>query len=117
MPGIVTNVTAFGCFVDVGVHQDGLVHISEIADRFISDPNEVVKVSQQVKVRVTSVDVDRKRISLSMKTEKMSAEKPVNRENRTTRPAEKKSDNQRGGGKPRRPDRGGSFGSSLNIKL
>ena len=67
VPGIVTNVTAFGAFVDIGVHQDGLVHISQLADRFVKDPNEVVNVRQQVKVRVLEVDIARKRISLSMK--------------------------------------------------
>ena len=67
VPGIVTNVTAFGAFVDIGVHQDGLVHISQLADRFVKNPNEVVKVRQQVKVRVMAVDISRKRISLSMK--------------------------------------------------
>lgn len=67
LPGIVTNVTKFGAFVDVGVHQDGLVHISEMADRFIKDPSEIVKVKQKVNVRVISVDEKRKRISLSMK--------------------------------------------------
>ncbi len=67
VPGIVTNVTAFGAFVDVGVHQDGLVHISQLADRFVRDPAEVVKVAQRVQVRVLSVDLPRKRIALSMK--------------------------------------------------
>ena len=67
LPGIVTNVTNFGAFVDVGVHQDGLVHISQLADRFVRDPNEVVKVQQQVMVTVLEVDMDRGRISLSMK--------------------------------------------------
>ncbi len=67
LPGIVTNVTAFGAFVDVGVHQDGLVHISELANKFVKDPNEVVKVHQKVKVTVLQVDKDRKRIALSMK--------------------------------------------------
>ena len=67
LPGIVTNVTAFGAFVDVGVHQDGLVHISELADRFVKDPAEVVKVRQPVTVTVLSVDSERKRIALSMK--------------------------------------------------
>ena len=67
LPGIVTNVTAFGAFVDVGVHQDGLVHISELADRFVKDPSEVVKVQQKVTVRVLDVDLARKRIALSMK--------------------------------------------------
>ncbi len=67
VPGIVINVTAFGAFVDIGVHQDGLVHISEMADRFVKDPNEIVSVRQKVKVAVLKVDVKRKRISLSMK--------------------------------------------------
>ena len=65
LPGIVTNVTAFGAFVDIGVHQDGLVHVSQLSDRFIKDPAEVVKVSQRV--TVTEVDLPRKRIALSMK--------------------------------------------------
>jgi uncharacterized protein len=68
VPGIVTNVTAFGAFVDIGVHQDGLVHISQLADRFVRDPADVVKVQQRVQVRVLSVDLPRKRIALSMKT-------------------------------------------------
>jgi uncharacterized protein len=67
LTGVVTNVTAFGAFVDLGVHQDGLVHISQLANRFISDPNTVVQVNQQVKVTVLEVDVPRKRIALSMK--------------------------------------------------
>jgi uncharacterized protein len=67
LPGIVTNVTAFGAFVDIGVHQDGLVHVSQLADRFIKDPAEVVKVQQKVMVTVTEVDLPRKRIALSMK--------------------------------------------------
>lgn len=67
LPGIVTNVTAFGAFVDIGVHQDGLVHVSQLSDRFIKDPAEVVKVSQRVTVTVTEVDLPRKRIALSMK--------------------------------------------------
>lgn len=69
LPGIVTNVTNFGAFVDIGVHQDGLVHISQLADVFVDDPNKVVKVGQQVWVNVTEVDVKRKRIALSMKGE------------------------------------------------
>lgn len=67
LPGVVTNVTAFGAFVDIGVHQDGLVHISKMANRFIKDPNEVVKVHQHITVKVLDVDLERKRISLSMK--------------------------------------------------
>jgi uncharacterized protein len=67
LPGIVTNVTAFGAFVDVGVHQDGLIHISQLANRFVKDPAEIVKVQQKVTVTVLDVDVARQRISLSMK--------------------------------------------------
>src|SRR5439155_5586416 len=68
LPGIVTNVTAFGAFVDIGVHQDGLVHISQLADRFVKDANEVVKVQQHVQVTVLEVDLARRRIALSMRT-------------------------------------------------
>jgi protein Tex len=67
LPGIVTNITRFGCFVDIGVHQDGLVHISQLANRFVADPTEIVKLNQHVKVKVIEVDVSRKRIQLSMK--------------------------------------------------
>jgi uncharacterized protein len=67
LPGIVTNVTKFGAFIDVGVHQDGLAHISQLADRFVRDPNEVVKVGQKVRARVLEVDLPRQRISLSLK--------------------------------------------------
>jgi uncharacterized protein len=67
LPGIVTNVTAFGAFVDIGVHQDGLVHVSQLADRFVKDPAEVVRVQQRVNVTVVEVDLPRKRIALSMK--------------------------------------------------
>ncbi|MFH1984507.1 MAG: Tex family protein [Pseudomonadota bacterium] len=69
LTGVVTNVTQFGAFVDIGVHQDGLVHISQLADRFVKDPADVVKVSQAVRVTVLEVDLARKRISLSMKTD------------------------------------------------
>ena len=69
LPGIVTNVTKFGAFVDIGVHQDGLVHISELSDSFVKDPTDCVNVQQKVKVRVIAVDLERKRISLSMKTQ------------------------------------------------
>ena len=67
LPGIVTNITNFGCFVDVGIKENGLVHISEIADRFVSDPTEVVSLHQHVEVKVMSVDLGRKRVQLSMK--------------------------------------------------
>jgi len=67
MPGIVTNITNFGAFVDIGVHQDGLVHISQLADKYVKDPNQVVKLHQHVRVRVIEVDRRRNRISLSMR--------------------------------------------------
>jgi uncharacterized protein len=69
VPGIVTNITAFGAFVDIGVKQDGLVHVSQLSNRYVSDPNEVVKLNQKVTVTVTEVDVARKRIALTMKTQ------------------------------------------------
>lgn len=68
LPGIVTNVTAFGAFVDIGVHQDGLAHVSQLADRFVKDPAEVVKVGQKVMVTVLEIDMPRKRIALSMRS-------------------------------------------------
>ncbi len=68
VPGIVTNITKFGCFVDIGVHQDGLVHVSQLANRFVKDPNDVVKLQQKVTVKIIEVDVQRKRINLSMRT-------------------------------------------------
>ena len=67
LPGLVTNVTRFGAFVDIGVHQDGLVHISQLADRYVRDPGEVVKVQQQVMVTVMEVDRERRRIALSLR--------------------------------------------------
>ena len=76
LPGIVTNITAFGAFVDIGVHQDGLVHISQLANRFVKDPAEVVKVHQKVMVTVLDVDVARNRISLSMKDNQGPQRKP-----------------------------------------
>jgi uncharacterized protein len=65
--GIITNVANFGAFVDIGVHQDGLIHISQLADRFVSDPKQIVKVGQVVKVRVLEVNASLKRIGLSLK--------------------------------------------------
>ena len=67
LPGIVTNITNFGCFVDIGIKENGLVHISELADRFVSDPTQVVSIHQHVRVKVLSVDLARKRVQLSMK--------------------------------------------------
>ncbi|MGE8292457.1 MAG: Tex family protein [Sphingobacterium sp.] len=91
LPGIVTNITNFGAFVDIGVHQDGLVHLSQLSNRYISDPHEVVKVQQHVTVTVTEVDEKRSRIALSMKTD----EKPVlpkNKRNEGKRQAEPETD-------------------------
>ena len=88
LPGIVTNVTAFGAFVDIGVHQDGLIHVSQLADRFVKDASEIVKVQQRVMVTVTEVDLPRKRIALSMKAKPELG--PANRDRTSpggTRPA------------------------------
>jgi len=74
LTGLVTNITNFGAFVDIGVHQDGLVHLSQLSNRYVKDPNTIVKVNQQVEVRVTEIDMARKRIALSMKNEE--AERP-----------------------------------------
>ena len=85
LPGIVTNVTRFGAFVDIGVHQDGLVHISQLADRFVKDPAHVVKVNQKVTVTVLEVDLDRKRIALSMKRKQTSDGARPKRKAKTTK--------------------------------
>jgi len=97
LPGIITNVTNFGAFVDVGAHQDGLVHISQLADRFVSDPNDIVKVNQKVEVTVVDVDLKRKRIGLSMKAsgsqpKQTQKHKPVKQQQRNShqKPAPKK---------------------------
>jgi len=82
LPGVVTNVTAFGAFVDIGVHQDGLVHISQLADRFVKDPNQIVKVNQRVMVIVLDVDLERNRISLSMKDKGEKSEKSKDSKNK-----------------------------------
>jgi len=87
--GIVTNVAAFGAFVDLGVHQDGLVHISQLADRFVKDPNEVVKVGQQVQVKVLEVDLQRKRIALTMRSDSENAPKRDNQPSRRAKPVQK----------------------------
>jgi uncharacterized protein len=69
LEGVVTNIVAFGAFVDIGVHQDGLVHVSQLANRYVRDPNEVVQVGQKVKVTVQAVDLPRNRIALTMRTD------------------------------------------------
>ncbi|MGQ9371840.1 Tex family protein [Azospirillum sp. A39] len=94
LEGVVTNVTAFGAFVDVGVHQDGLVHISQLADRFVKDPHEVVKAGDVVKVKVLEVDLPRKRVALTMRTQEAPPRAPAERtkareERRPPAPAKK----------------------------
>ncbi len=108
LEGTVTNVAAFGAFVDIGVHQDGLVHVSQLADRFVKDPHEVVKAGDVVKVRVVEVDVPRKRISLTMR----SGEIQAGRENKfaAARPGER-------GPKPREASGIGALGAKLSEAL
>ena len=89
LPGVVTNITAFGVFVDIGVHQDGLVHISELSNRFVKNPNDVVKVHQRVMVTVLEVDLQRKRISLSMKEKQARAETKMKDKRLTKEPKPK----------------------------
>jgi uncharacterized protein len=91
IPGIVTNITNFGAFVDIGVKQDGLVHISHLSNRYISDPNEAVKLTQKVMVTVLEVDPARKRISLSMKdgADQSSSRGGGRQENRPSKPGNK----------------------------
>jgi len=123
LEGTVTNVAAFGAFVDIGVHQDGLVHVSQLADRFVKDPHEVVKAGDVVKVRVTEVDVARKRIGLTMRKDGGASAKddrnargdrrqkrPHDIPKKTGTPARK--DGQRGGA-PAGGDQPGAFGSAL----
>ena len=74
LEGVVTNVANFGAFVDIGVHQDGLVHVSQLADRFVKDPREVVKAGDIVKVRVVDVDLKRRRVALTMKLQQGAAD-------------------------------------------
>ena len=88
LPGIITNITKFGAFVDVGVHQDGLVHVSQLSDSFVSDPSKVVKLQDKVMVTVTEVDVPRKRISLSMKSDPFGKPKPKQKSKREDKPIE-----------------------------
>ena len=110
LPGIVTNVTAFGAFVDVGVHQDGLVHISQLADKFVDDPNKVVKVGDKVRVTVTEVDLQRNRIALSMKAQpEIGAKKERTGAPRSNQPRgghQQRGNNQR---RERRDDFGGNW--------
>lgn len=117
LEGTVTNVAAFGAFVDIGVHQDGLVHLSQLADRFVKDPHEVVKTGDVVKVRVTEVDVPRKRIGLTMRKDGGSSAKQQRdeRSERSNNPAGKAAPR----GKPKfstKPEKSndqGAFGAAL----
>ena len=86
-PGIVTNVTNFGAFVDIGVHQDGLVHISQLADKFVKDPREVVSAGDRVSVRVLEVKLDKKQIALTMKSGS-ARDEPGERPAAASRPAD-----------------------------
>ena len=87
LEGVVTNVTNFGAFVDIGVHRDGLVHVSQLADRYVRDPHEVVKVGQVVTVRVMEVDTGRGRISLSMRAEPGTRPQSTPRPKKASRPS------------------------------
>ncbi len=113
LPGIVTNVTAFGAFVDIGVHQDGLVHISELSDTFVKDPNDVVKPQQKVNVCVMEVDIARKRIGLSMKT---NPQKRVKSAGDTANQGRPRAPRLGGGFAPRRSSEpfGNSFGDAFS---
>ncbi|NDC41135.1 MAG: S1 RNA-binding domain-containing protein, partial [Chitinophagia bacterium] len=91
VPGVVTNLTRFGAFVDIGVKQDGLVHVSEIAHKYISDPNEVLKLNQKVQVKVLEVDIARKRIVLSIKQTQPAPARPEGRHN-NARPQKNRND-------------------------
>jgi uncharacterized protein len=107
LEGTVTNVAAFGAFVDIGVHQDGLVHVSELADTFVKDPHAIVKAGQIVKVRVVEVDPKRKRIGLSMKTQSSGPREPREERGRGPAPAAKHMQ-----AKPQAPSQG-AFGAAL----
>lgn len=100
LPGVITNIVAFGAFVDIGVHQDGLVHVSQMADRFVKDPNDVVKVYQKVNVRVLDVDIKRKRISLSLKPEEDHSRKSVQPSARKKTEKKKNNHSKKQGGDP-----------------
>lgn len=113
LEGTVTNVAAFGAFVDIGVHQDGLVHVSQLADRFVKDAHEVVKAGDVVKVRVVEVDIPRKRIALSMRRDGASAsDKPARRDDKA-RPNPPRPNQPR----PEKPAAQGAFGAALAEAL
>jgi protein Tex len=95
LEGVVTNVTNFGAFVDIGVHQDGLVHISALSDKFVKDPREVVKAGDLVKVKVLEVDLPRKRIALTMRLEDPAEARPKSTESRDPRSSQRPDRNAR----------------------
>ncbi|MCB0846818.1 MAG: helix-hairpin-helix domain-containing protein, partial [Bacteroidetes bacterium] len=110
LPGIVTNIVDFGAFVDIGVHQDGLVHLSQMANRFIKHPTEVVKVHQKVDVKVIGIDINRNRINLSMKTEE-------NHPRQTPRKQDSRKQDSRRNERPRKEQGSGNFNSEfMRIK-
>ncbi len=113
LPGIVTNVTAFGAFVDIGVHQDGLVHVSQLADHFVKDPSEVVKVAQRVHVTVVEVDLERSRIALSMKAKPDLAPRPP-RATPGAPAAPRAPREQKGSARPARPGFGNGLADAFN---
>ena len=115
LPGIVTNITAFGAFVDVGVHQDGLVHISQLSDHFVKDPADVVKVHQKVKVSVLEIDIARKRISMSMKKDQTEIKKTARNEKHQSVKPGKKQTAPAHSAKPTKNNK--SFGDTLAAKL
>jgi protein Tex len=113
LEGTVTNVAAFGAFVDIGVHQDGLVHVSQLADRFVKDAHEVVKAGDVVKVRVLDIDIPRKRISLSMRRDASAGSaRPAGRDD-----AGKRADPRGGQARADRPQPQGAFGAALAEAL
>jgi len=114
LEGTVTNVAAFGAFVDIGVHQDGLVHVSQLADRFVKDPHEVVKAGDIVRVRVVEVDVARNRIGLTMRKDggESAREQRMSREN-SSGPRGGKQVAKHGSARPATPAQGGSLGAAL----
>jgi uncharacterized protein len=113
LEGTVTNVAAFGAFVDIGVHQDGLVHVSQLADRFVKDAHEVVKAGDVVKVRVLDIDIPRKRISLSMRRDASAASaKPARQDD-----SGKHTGTRNARVKPDRPPAQGAFGAALAEAL
>ncbi len=115
LPGIVTNITAFGAFVDMGVHQDGLVHVSEMADRFVKNPGDIVKVQQKVLVTVLKVDLARKRISLSMKSQSKKSDASV--ENPGLKKAQKRNSKPKNNKKNKVSSRNAPFNNPLAEAL